>query len=219
MLSVSRIGLYILEAHPSPNSPTAHSRGTKRQSIRDICDHRFSSPPHYSNSKGCRCLINVGREGLAMSALTRPFCRRRDVGWELARRATVRQPSWANARERLNRHQTGCGQNRSTGSLGGVMADTLGSRRRTGGLRSHFGGRERSAGDEDSSRPVFQPSNGEAHRSGSPVDSQRRNQTRAGQLVGKCTCCIRAILNHAMTNLPLSDCVAPRSFNAVPGDA
>ena len=43
-----------------------------------------------------------------MSALTRPFCRRRDVGWKLARGATARQPSRANTRERQNRHQTEC---------------------------------------------------------------------------------------------------------------
>ena len=36
----------------------------------------------------------------------------------------------------MGRHQTGIGRNRSTGSLGGVMADTPVSRRRTGGRRS-----------------------------------------------------------------------------------
>ena len=30
-----------------------------------LCDHRFSSPPPYSNSKGCWCLSHVGREGSA----------------------------------------------------------------------------------------------------------------------------------------------------------
>ena len=43
-------------------SPSAHLVQCHRFSL---CDHRFSSPPPYSNSKGCRCLINVGREGSA----------------------------------------------------------------------------------------------------------------------------------------------------------
>lgn len=58
----------------------------------------------------------------------------------------------------MGRRQTGCGRNRSTASLGGVMSDVSGSRRRTGGRCSYFGDRTRSAGVEDSARPVFQPS-------------------------------------------------------------
>ena len=46
----------------NPQSPSAHLVQCHRFSL---CDHRFSSPPPHSNSKGCRCLIDVGREGQA----------------------------------------------------------------------------------------------------------------------------------------------------------
>ena len=50
-------------------------------------------------------------------------------------------------------------------------------RRRSGDRRSCFGGVARSAGDEDSPRPVFQPSNGEVHRNLTRVNSERITNT------------------------------------------
>ena len=60
---------------------------------------------------------------------------------------------------RTARHQTGCGLNPSIAHLGGLMANTPGSDRRTGDHRSNLGGRMRSAVGEDSERPVFHPNN------------------------------------------------------------
>ena len=74
----------------------------------------------------------------------------------------------------MGRHQTGCGWNRSLASLGGVTADTHGSRPRTGDRRSYFGVRKRSAGGEDSARPAFQRSNGAVTQSNEPPTNPGR---------------------------------------------
>ena len=83
---------------------------------------------------------------------------------------------------RTARHQTGCGLNPSIAHLGGLMANTPRSDRRTGDHRSNLGGRKRSAVGEDSERPVFHPSNGEmTQENQSPAIPARFSRTRTHQ--------------------------------------
>ena len=73
-------------------------------------------------------------------------------------------------------HQTECGRSRSVARLSAAVAKASESSGRAGDRRPHIDGHGRSAGGEDRAHPVFQPSNGEAHRNESPVNSGRFNR-------------------------------------------
>ena len=95
------------------------------------------------------------------------------------------------------RNQTGCSRHRTSAPSRAPMAEPAEPDHGSDDGRSHLGARGRSADGETRADRISQPSNPEAHRSGSPVDSQRRNLTRAVRLVGRCPCGIRAILTGA----------------------
>ena len=103
------------------------------------------------------------------------------------------------------RHQTGCGGNPTETNWREAMAGALqlddGARAR----QSHSGASGRSGGGVDCADPVFQPSNGEAHRFQRPVNSQRFNPLLA-------TAASRAFARHTLlrTAFMLPSCFCRR---------
>ena len=93
--------------------------------------------------------------------------------WEPARRATARQPMWANARERLNRNQVGCRWIRPGTNCSEAVTVSRVLNSKAGETQSTSRVRHRTRDNRSRLVPILHPSNGEATRLRSPADPER----------------------------------------------
>ena len=103
---------------------------------------------------------------------------------------------------RSGRHQSGCGWRQSVATSSEAMTAARRSHEDESNHPSQIGAPGRSAGGADRADPVFQPSNGDAHRFSSAVSSERFSESEA-------SCSLRRLCSAGDVNHSIS--IAPRN--------